>query len=407
MNRKHVEIIIILCGLSAASVGICINSQSVFYVAVSNALNVYRGSLSMYQTIVTLTLAVFSLIVPRLLNEKNFKALVNASIVVMVLTIVFMAFAKDLIIFYILSFIRGVALSFTNIVMITIIVNGWFLSKRGLVTSVILSVAGAVGVVMAPMFTFIINNYSYNVAYIVMAIITLFFCLPFMFKKISLKAETLGYEAYGELQEVDKDENRKFSYLFLSFIAVVILSLLTTSCNGLTANMQGYALSIGKSTYTGSLMVSAVMVANIVSKLLLGTLTDKLGAYKASFIMIVLYTTGITGLCFAESEVSLIIFAFIFGFVYSITSIGVAFITREFFGENNYSKAFPVVSFAGSVGSALAISLIGYVYDFTGTYKTVFYLYVGVGIVSLLLLMFSYKKNKKEYVNRMYTIRKM
>lgn len=395
MNKKYIEIITILCGLSAASVGICINCQSVFYVAVSDALNVYRGSLSMYQTIVTLTLAVFSLIAPRVLNEKNFKSLVNISIVVMVLTIVLMAFATSLIEFYILSFIRGVAMSFTNIVIITIIVNGWFLSKRGIVTSIILAIAGAVGVVMSPAFTFIINTYSYKVAYIVMAILTLFMCLPFMLKKISLKAETLGYEAYGELQGVDKVDNKKFSYTYLPFIAIVILSLLTTSCNGITANMQGYALSIGKSTYTGSLMVSAVMAANIVSKLLLGALTDKLGAYRASFIMIVLYIIGITGLCFVNNEISLILLSFIFGFIYSITAIGVAFITREFFGDNNYSRAFPVVSFMGSVGSALAISLIGYVYDFTGTYKIVLYLYVGVGIISLLLLIYSYKKTKE------------
>ena len=395
MNRKHIEIIVILCGLSAASVGICINCQSVFYVAVSDALNVYRGSLSMYQTIVTLTLAVFSLIVPRLLKEKNFKLYVNISIIVMVITIVLMAFATNLTQFYILSFIRGVAMSFTNIVMITIIVNGWFLSKRGIITSIILAIAGAVGVIMSPVFTYIINNYSYKVAYIVMATLTLLMCLPFIFKKVSIKAETIGYEPYGELQEVDKVNHRKFTYAYLPFIAIVLLSLLTTSCNGVTANMQGYAMSIGKSTYTGSLMVSAVMAANIVSKLLLGELTDRLGAYKASFIMIVLYMVGITGLCFVNNEISMILLSFVFGFIYSITSIGVAFISREFFGDNNYAKVFPVVSFAGSVGSALAISLIGYVYDFTGTYKTVFYFYVGVGIISLLLLIYSYSKTKQ------------
>ena len=103
---------------------------------------------------------------------------------------------------------------------------------------------------------------------------------------------------------------------------------------------------------------------------------------------------GIVGLIFASDKLPLIVLSFIFGFVYSVTALGVAFISREFFGDNNYKKSFPIVSFAGSVGSALSISLIGYLYDFTGTYKTVFYIFTVIGLVCISLLLLANNKEK-------------
>ena len=43
-----------------------------------------------------------------------------------------------------------------------------------------------------------------------------------------------------------------------------------------------------------------------------------------------------------------------------------------FFGVENYGKVYSFFALAGNVGGAVAMSLIGYVYDFTGSYMGAF-----------------------------------
>ena len=394
-NKKYIEIVLILCGLSAASVGICINSQGVFYAPMAESLGVYRGSVAMYQTLYTLSLAVSSIIAPKILNDNNFKKIVSISIIVTFFSILLTAFTRSLTIIYILSIIRGIATSFFNIVILTIVVNGWFIENRGIVSSIILAVAGVVGAIFSPVFTFLINTFNWETAYIANASVVLLFCFPFLIFPISLKAEYLNYEPYGKKEDtVSKETNKEFKYASISYLAIVLFSFLITATNGITANMPGYAESIGVGSYVEASMVSAVMIANIISKLLIGYISDKYNAFKANMIMLIIFMVGIVGLIFASDKLPLIVLSFIFGFVYSVTALGVAFISREFFGDNNYKKSFPIVSFAGSVGSALSISLIGYLYDFTGTYKTVFYIFTVIGLVCISLLLLANNKEK-------------
>jgi len=48
---KHWKVLLVLCGLSASSVGICINSVGVFYAPVSESLEVLRGTFAVHATI--------------------------------------------------------------------------------------------------------------------------------------------------------------------------------------------------------------------------------------------------------------------------------------------------------------------------------------------------------------------
>ena len=169
-------------------------------------------------------------------------------------------------------------------------------------------------------------------------------------------------------------------------MALLIVGILHTAITCLPQHFPGFAESLGQPASVGAMMLSCCMVGNIVSKLLIGELADRLGAMKASAFMIVLHMLSVIMLLFVHTELLLYAGAFLFGFVYSVSAVGLVLITKECFGTCHYNRAYPIISFAGSASCAVGISLVGYLYDFTGTYHTAFVLAGGFHLADLALL---------------------
>lgn len=43
-----------------------------------------------------------------------------------------------------------------------------------------------------------------------------------------------------------------------------------------------------------------------------------------------------------------------------------------FFGVEHYATVFPTISFASNLGAAISLSMVGYIYDFFGSYMYAF-----------------------------------
>ena len=47
-------------------------------------------------------------------------------------------------------------------------------------------------------------------------------------------------------------------------------------------------------------------------------------------------------------------------------------LTKSFFGVEHYATVFPTISFASNLGAAISLSMVGYIYDFFGSYMYAF-----------------------------------
>ena len=110
------------------------------------------------------------------------------------------------------------------------------------------------------------------------------------------------------------------------------------------------------------------MVGNVVSKLIIGVLSDWFGAVRATMIMIFAIIIGIVLLIAGSNIYLLMIGAFLFGSSYAIGAVSLPLLTKYFFKVENYAKAFPSISFASNLGAAISLSMVGYIYDFFGSY---------------------------------------
>ncbi len=392
--KKPWSVLICCCGLAAASIGISINSSGVFYTPVSKSLHMLRGTFSMHMTLFSLATAIMSLFVPKLYQKFSFKKILTISVIVAVVSTAAMALGKNAITFYILGVIRGMSTSLFSIVPITMIINGWFEKKHGLATSIAFGFSGLGGTLCSPVLSSIISSFNWQMGYLLKAVILLLLCLPAVLYPFSMNAKDEGLLPYGYQEKQETAQNQttsSFHFMSVSFISFFIFGMLISCITSVTQHLPGYGESLGFPLTSCAILLSSGMMGNIVSKLVIGSLSDHFGEMKATLMMITVNILGIVLLIIGRSMTLLIIGAFLFGSCYSLGAVAGPLLTKYFFKTKNYARAFPTISFASNVGAAISLSMVGYIYDFFGSYIYAFIIALVMIFVSILLLMITTK----------------
>ena len=394
-------LVVLLCGMAASSIGICVNCTGVFYAPVSESLGVLRGSFALHATLSLIATAVTSLFVPRLMRRVSYKLLLIAGVAAATLATAGMAFSNTLWMFYLLGIIRGIGAGLFSNVPMTIILTNWFHQKHGTVTSITLSFSGLAGAVCSPLLTYLIQEIGWRNAYLGMALLLFLFALPSVLYPFTARPEDMGVSPYGESKKMETAKSAApipFSYRTVCFLCFCGMSLLHTTIAGIAQHFTGFSASLGMSAEVGALMMSLSMAGNIGTKLFIGFLSDRFGPVKASVFMIGVNAFALSMLWYGSvnGSVALLYFAsFCYGSVYSVGAVGFSLLCRYLFGTENYPKAYAVSGPLINVGSALSLPLIGYLYDFTGSYINMLWIGLLIHCVDLILLWVALKKRPK------------
>lgn len=393
LGRKYILLVLVLCGVAASATGICWNSVGVFYTPVSEGLGVMRGTFAMHNTVGTVATAVASLFILKLFDKFDLRLLIVTGALLAGVSTVFMGFAKDMTTFYILAVIRGFGCSLYGNLVITTIVIRWFHKSHGLVTSIVMSCCGVAGAVFSPLFASCIERFGWRVGFYVMGASILLLVVPILFFKFTLRPENSGMQPYGyEEKTADKAQETTHSRGKLVtglFIAMCIFSAIQPLLTGLTQHFSGFAESVGSTAVVGATMVSACMIGNIGTKLVVGAVSDRLGAVKACVIMTAINIISLGVIYMGGLQMSIVLLmagAVAFGSCYAVAAVGLSLLTRHFFGSDEYGRVFPYITFVSNLGTAFALTLIGYAYDFTGGYDYVFLGALGVHVLCLIIL---------------------
>ena len=394
-NRQHWLIIMMLCGLTAGSIGICSNSIGVFYTPVSEELQVMRGTFAFHATLSLIATAVTTLFVPQIMRRYSLKMILGAGTLIASLSTAGMAFCNSMMQFYILGFTRGVGAALFASYPVTMIINHWFKAKHGLATSIALSFSGLAGAVCAPFYTSCIEKYGWRTAYLIMAAMIVVLAVPALLGPLTVKPSERGLKALGEGMETEVKKpamtktEKKFSRLSIGFFCLCWMTMMHTSITGVSQHLSGYAVAAGLTASFGAMMMSLSMMGNVLTKLAIGILSDRFKPVKACIIMMAFNAMALLGLLFGSkigSQAVLTVSALCYGSVYSVGAVGIPLLVRYFYGTENYSRAYPIVSFMTSLGSSLSLTLIGYVYDFTGSYDYALMAGVVIHLVNFVLL---------------------
>lgn len=413
-EKFPVAIIVALLAYCFGVQAVMLNTVGLFFVPVSKALDVSRGTLSTYysiQALVTMTTLFFA---GKFLQkyQSKIKLILLCSTALLFIGYSLFAIGTAVWYWYVGGIFVGVAVAFTTQMFIGTLVNNWFKVKAGTVMGVLMALVSVFGVFISPFFTATIASKGYQFVYWMINFTMLVFTvIPAIFL-VKFKPADAGLKAYGEDQAAEiakaKAQDAQSAQSVKSvphgaalkssaFWFLFIFTFSTVCWSNFIQIIPAYAASVG---FTGVMIgttMSAMLIGGIVGKLLLGYLTDKIGAIKATAIMVVLGVIGIVIMIMNDSSTQSIFFAgaFLFGLAFGILGVVPPIIIRGAFGMKNYAAIYGNITIAIWVGTAIIIPFYNFVYDKTGSYITPMYISAVVLVIGFLCMIAGMNSAKK------------
>lgn len=402
-NKKHWTVLAIVSFMFAAYAGIMNNVIGVFYSPVSESLGILRGSFALHHTITTLAVGLFSLVVPSVIHRFGWKLSLTVGVILAFIGTAGMAFSESLILFYLLGAIRGIGASFFGLVPMAMLINNWFVKKNGMAMSIASGFSGLIGMIFAPVFSTVIASLGWKLGFVSMGAAIVILALPAILFPYSLTPQEDGLVAYGETESESYSTNKTLSTnrdtnlktAMVSLVAMIIFSLLHTNILGMNQHFSSYGESIGMSLQMSGYMLSAVMLGNVFFKLIIGPLSDRFGAITSTLIMNGVNVLGLFILITTEAHYATIFAAFLFGSVFSVGSVALPLLSNQFFGKKLTQRVFPILTLTASIGSAFSNTMVGYIFDFTGSYSSALLIAVAFQVINLGMLYIAYRYSVK------------
>lgn len=400
-NKKHWIVLISICLMVGSSIGLLVNSNGIFYTPMAQDLNLLRGSVSLHGTFLSLSTAFASLTVSAFFNRFGWKKMILFGVICGGLGTFLMAFATNIFFIYLFGIIRGIGSAYFSMVPMTMIVNQWFHEKNGLAIGFASGTSGIIGAFAAPFLATVIEVSSWRFAFIVMSVFVVLLSLPALLIPYAFNPrdeELLPYGFKAEMEDpklIRRKTSDNLSTSRFTFIALMLIGLLTTMVTFIHPHLPGHGEVVGLDLETASFMLSAVMIGNLISKLSFGTIRDKIGTVKTSISMISISTLSIFILLFSRNSFTLILGSFLFGPIFSIGGVALPLFSTEYFEPLTAVKVFSRINFIASVGGALSVSLVGYIYDFTGSFIPAFITAIIFNIINIIAILIVQKKQEK------------
>ena len=407
MTRTHILLLIASCLMAWGVMGM-LNAYGIFFTPMGEVLGVGRASVTVHYSLRMLATGFTAPLVAMLIRKKvSHRLTMPIGMILFVITSFLITRAKSVILVDILAVFAGFGLSLISFMLITMILGNWFHKNLGTFSGIAIAFSGIGSAIASPVFTKILNAVGYQTAYILYAIITVLFVVPILF--FPFEPETIGLKPYGEgstAPEKAGKKTRDTAYLDLPFkplsmIAILLfaITLLIVGTTSLNSHLPSLAIANGFTAETGALLLSASMIGNLVSKLALGVIIDRWGVLKGFMLIIVITMGGFALILFSRgSTLPLLAGGFLYGTIFSLGSLGLSILARYLYGNNQYYYVYSLMTLMTSIGSAAFVTIIGALYDLTGSYSApvIMGLVIGVIILAVIIFMMAYISKKKK-----------
>lgn len=358
--------------------GLPINCAGVFFVPVAEHFEVGRGDIFLYVTIMNLTTAAVNLLIISLIRKCKLPVWLGIGGLLVSVSMGFWSVASALWQLYVAAVFQGIGNAMLGSVIINMILGNWFNERIGLATGITYSFSGIAGALLSPVFQSIITASSWQTAHNLCAIIAAALVVPSVIL-VTMDPRDKGYLPFGgEAQKAGTNvADAQNSSLTGKRRMIAILILMTagfvTAFNTAmgSQHIKDFGVSVSLSAENAALLITGVMFGNIVSKLLFGIFSDKIGPKLTYLIFISIAIVGFGVLLFLYSIgfVLMIVAALMLGFTYSLGGVGNSQMTQAQFSRTESSKIYAWTQMSSQLGSSIGAASIGYIYDWTGGYS--------------------------------------
>jgi len=259
----------------------------------------------------------------------------------------------------------------------------------------IATAAGSLGQVFgAPAAEFLLGFYSWQEVFLIFAGIVglALFALPMMRAPVATKAEL--EETFSQiLGKAFRDPS--YGLIFVGFFSCGYqLAFITAHFPALVTEMSGpidpgsilYSMGITTTAALGALSISLIGLANIAGTLYAGYLGKK---YSRKYLLAGIYMgrtlIAAAFIAFPITPLTVVAFSIGMGSLWLATVPLTSGLVAHIYGLRYMGTLYGLVFFSHQLGSFLGVWLGGTLYDSTGSYVTVWWIGVGVGLLSAIV----------------------
>ena len=393
------SVLIALALIYAVCNGIMGNCVGVIFAAIIKDRGFAASQLSLYYSVKSIVsaLAVGSM-VKFFFSSRRPNIIFAVLGVVMSVSFGIMALFQNVWQWYISAVLGGIA-SCTIGVILPVIINNWFQVNQGTLIGVTFMGSGLVSAVFSPIASKIIENFGWRTACLVlMGIGIVGWVIPALVLVVvspeTVGLHPLGYDGPGAMKEKETAGSGRVpaeSIFVLSILALLLPGGLTSLNNQLAtfATSSGYTLAVGAT------ITSCAMMGNLLSKLAIGVISDRMGGMSAVRIFMVLIALGIalilTGIS-SGNPLFLYAGAFCFGSTFAVSVTSPSLVYKDIYGIEEYRGRLSRYQKYSMLFGTVSSFLFPFIYDKTGTWSPVFVYGFFASIAGVILVSYIRKK---------------
>lgn len=369
----HAWLTVAACFTVTLVIGETFHALGIFFKPLENELLLSRSLISSGYTTFMVGVAISSVIAGRLVDRFNSRPILLVCSILAGGGIVSCSQIQNIEHLRTFYFISGLGVGATWSVPGTT-VQRWFhdRDRAGLALAIVISGAGAGGLIFAPLANYLVIDLGWRQAYLVLGIITfLLIVIPAFLIKSSPGKESVPINHEQKLITSPatfswKTHNIVTTLPFISITFLVCLAELTFQA--VAVHLVPHATDVGISPTSSALALGFIGGISIPGRILSGILSERIGCQKVMALSLFSTAICLLLLLFMESTLMLYCFVFLYGICTGMAMTAEVGILGEFFGMRWLGGLIGISSSIAFVAAAFSPYMMGYVFDVTGSY---------------------------------------
>jgi MFS family permease len=284
----------------------------------------------------------------------------------------------------------------------------WFGSRAGLANGIVMSGFSISQVILPPVVTYLILQYSWGTCLRILAIAALGIGLgAWSFIKSPPRSVTNLDSSRGKenmvkvVEEPPVTGNYSLSEAFLTptLWLLLIINMIVAICYQMVViHIVAAAVDEGATLEAAAIILSITGVTGMLGRIIMGSLANKFGAKIVLALCLAIQCPGLFFLAGASDIRLFYVYCAVFGFAYSGTTPIIPTMAASIFGIRSVGSIFGILNLGYTFGVAIGPLLAGYTFDATGSYSGAFLSAAGALFLAFLLcLMIKGPKAKSQH----------
>lgn len=380
--------VLAVCMLIMGSIfSLRLHCMGLFQAPVTAELGISRSQFSMLGMITSLSGMALSPLAGKALGKWKIRYIMTAAAAICSLSYASLSLAREAWHLYLSALFMGCSYVFLTNVPVTILMNRWFVKKRGLVISLAFAGSSIGTSILSPVVTRLISSIGWRNAFLLLGLGMCLLLVPSIFLVIRDSPEEKKLTAYGA-QEAHHSASApsrglplatlRKTPVFWVFVIGIIAVALTLGCSH---HLPSHVTDVGFSAETAAFIVSLYSFVAIFAKLIMGAVFDRFGLIAGLLLGTVSMFFTFVSLLAGHSMGFLIAAAFCYGMGSSCGTILPPVMTERMFGGKYYGENYGLVHAFVSLCMGVNNLLFAAAYDSTGSYTTA---WIGGAILAVL-----------------------